>query len=63
MILITNEEAREVLQDVIDIYEIEDMYPLLKDRQISALKIAVEVLGSLDHIEAEKGRIESFKEE
>ena len=39
----TREEIN-ILQDIVDIYEKEDMYPLLKDREIRTIKLAVKAL-------------------
>ena len=39
----TREEIN-ILQDIVDIYEKEDMYPLLKDRQIRTIKLAIKAL-------------------
>ena len=44
----TLEESKVEIQDIIDIYEKEDMYPLLNDRQISALKVAISALQAQD---------------
>ena len=37
-------EEINILQDIVDIYEKEDMYPLLKDRQIRTIKLAIKEL-------------------
>ena len=39
----TREEIN-ILQDIVDIYEKEDMYPLLKDKQIRTIKLAIKAL-------------------
>lgn len=40
----TTKEAIILLQDIVDIFEIEDVYPTLRDRQMSALKIVLKSL-------------------
>lgn len=46
-----NREEINILQDIVDIYEKEDMYPLLKDKQIWVLKRAIEALKALEWIQ------------
>ena len=39
----TREEIN-ILQDIVDIYEKEDMYPFLKDKEIRTIKLAIQAL-------------------
>ena len=46
----TLEESKIEIQDIIGIYEKADMYPLLKNRQMSALKVAISALQEKDSL-------------
>lgn len=39
-------EEINILQDIVDIYEKEDIYPTLNDKQVRTIKKAIKVLGA-----------------
>ena len=59
----TLEESKIEIQDIIDIYEKEDMYPLLNDRQISALKVAISALQAQDSPKPTAESVQNVKNE
>ena len=57
-------EEINILQDIVDIYEKEDIYPTLNDKQVRTIKKAIKALEKediLDKIRAEIMKLQTYK--